>query len=92
MASSHPLDAKSPKAKMTVKKEDDHDYTGGKKVSCDCFSSYFNCTVKKTHEHASHLIPHQVKKARSESTMKPKYRKETVQKKEVPRRRTGRRK
>ncbi|XP_014025913.1 endonuclease 8-like 1 isoform X2 [Salmo salar] len=59
-----PKDAKSPKAKMTVKKEDDHDYTGGKKV----------------------------KKARSESTMKPKYRKETVQKKEVPRRRTGRRK
>ncbi|XP_023998583.1 endonuclease 8-like 1 isoform X1 [Salvelinus sp. IW2-2015] len=57
-----PKDAKSPKTKMTVKKEDDHDYKGGKEV----------------------------KKARSE--MKPKYIKETVQKKEVPQRRAGRRK
>uniref|UniRef100_A0A4W5KWK9 Endonuclease VIII-like 1 DNA binding domain-containing protein n=1 Tax=Hucho hucho TaxID=62062 RepID=A0A4W5KWK9_9TELE len=60
-----PKDAISPKAKMTVKKEDDHGYTGGEKV----------------------------KKARSESTMKPKYIKKTVTKeKEVPQRRAGSRK
>ncbi|XP_064846303.1 endonuclease 8-like 1 isoform X2 [Oncorhynchus masou masou] len=55
-----PMAPKDAKTKMIVKKEDDHDYKGGKKV----------------------------KKARSESTMKPKYIKET----EVPQRRAGRRK
>lgn len=59
-----PMAPKDAKIKMIVKKEDDHDYKGGKKV----------------------------KKARSESTVKPKYIKETVQEKEVPQRRAGRRK
>nr|XP_029505155.1 endonuclease 8-like 1 isoform X3 [Oncorhynchus nerka] len=59
-----PMAPKDAKTKMKVKKEDDHDYKGGKKV----------------------------KKARSESTTKPKYIQETVQEKEVPQRRTGRRK
>ncbi|XP_036825267.1 endonuclease 8-like 1 isoform X1 [Oncorhynchus mykiss] len=59
-----PMAPKDAKTKMIVKKEDDHDYKGGKKV----------------------------KKARSESTVKPKYIKETVQEKEVPQRRAGRRK
>ncbi|XP_041705620.2 endonuclease 8-like 1 isoform X1 [Coregonus clupeaformis] len=34
-----PKDSKSPKAKMTVKKEDDHDYTGKKKVKKACDES-----------------------------------------------------
>ncbi|XP_064858907.1 endonuclease 8-like 1 isoform X2 [Oncorhynchus nerka] len=59
-----PMAPKDAKTKMKVKKEDDHDYKGGKKV----------------------------KKAHSESTTKPKYIQETVQEKEVPQRRTGRRK
>lgn len=59
-----PMAPKDAKIKMIVKKEDDHDYKGGKKV----------------------------KKTRSESTVKPKYIKETVQEKEVPQRRAGRRK
>lgn len=29
---SHPVDSKSPKAKKKMKKEDDHDYIGKKKV------------------------------------------------------------